>query len=191
MYQVRHGVFETNSSSSHSLVIMRDGFMLSPQEFLDETWVNRGKLSIYDNEYGRSPFRVLRSPQDKLAYVLAAFHGTDHFQSIIDQLKEYVPKVKEIVFPTEYERGRNGPSFNYGYIDHQSVNIVPYAVNKGNIDPLDIVLNTKYVIIVDGDEYDEFGKLVSSGMISMDKIEKIYDLKTLYCERRNMNASDS
>lgn len=188
MYQIRSGAFETNSSSSHALVIKNEGKILTPSEVSALSWITRGRLRIQDNGYCRSPFRVLTAPDDKLGYVLAAYHGTDQFESIQKRLLEYLPDVEKISFPESYEWVKDDESklvTCYGYIDHESENVLPYAIQSENIDPLDIVLDTRYVIIVDGDEYDEFGKLRRAGLIDVSSVKKIYDPDTMYLERRS------
>ena len=40
-----------------------------------------------------------------------------------------------------------------------------------NIDLKDFLLNTRYVVIIDGDEYDTWGKLKVSGIIDTDNIQ--------------------
>ena len=70
--QIRTGMFETNSSSAHSLLIMKKRQTLTQQEirdefYLDEEWhKDRGnvlKLDFYDNNFGRC-FDVLTSFRD-------------------------------------------------------------------------------------------------------------------------------
>lgn len=187
MYQIRHGAFETNSSSSHALVVKNEGKYLTPAEFYAQCWITRNQVRIYENDYQRSPFRVLDKPDEKLGYVLAAYKGTDQFESIQKRLFEYLPEIDRIAFPEEYlydkEHGNHYVTC-YGYIDHESAGVIPYAIKSEGVDPLDIVLDTRYLIIVDGDEYDEFGKLRRSGLIDTGAIKKIYDPPTMYRELR-------
>lgn len=90
--QVRTGMFETNSSSAHSLLIMKKRQTMTQQEirdefYLDEEWhKDRGnvlKLDFYDNNFGRS-FDVLTSFRDKLSYALASMCGSCY------SLKSYI-----------------------------------------------------------------------------------------------------
>lgn len=53
MIKIRQGCFETNSSSSHAMIMMKEDQPF-PQMFEPERWVFNGKLSIWsDNlEFG-------------------------------------------------------------------------------------------------------------------------------------------
>lgn len=88
--QIRTGMFETNSSSAHSLLIMKKRQTMTQQEirdeyYLDEDWHkdNVLRLDSYDNEFGRS-FNVLTSFRDKLSYALASMCGSCY------SLKSYI-----------------------------------------------------------------------------------------------------
>lgn len=175
MYQIRSGVFETNSSSSHSLVVMTEGRKLTPEEAAESMYITRnGNVQIYDNDFGRSPFRMLTRPLDKLSYVLAEYSDTDQLQSILDRFIEYIPELKKVEFPWEVNWRTDKREVYYGDIDHQSAGMLRRAIFEEKIDPLEIVFNTRYVIVVDGDEYDVFGDMIRSGIVNMDKIKAIY-----------------
>ena len=88
--QIRTGMFETNSSSAHSLLIMKNRQVMTQKEirdefYLDEDWHkdNTIRLDSYGNEYGRS-FNVLTSFRDKLSYALASMCGSCY------SLKSYI-----------------------------------------------------------------------------------------------------
>ena len=82
--QIRTGMFETNSSSMHSLLIMKNHQVMTQKEirdeyYLDEDWCkdrsNILELGWDDKEYGRG-FDVLTSFRDKLSYALASVCGS-------------------------------------------------------------------------------------------------------------------
>lgn len=88
--QIRTGMFETNSSSAHSLLIMKKRQIMTQQEirdefYLDEDWHkdNTIRLDSYGNDYGRG-FDVLTSFRDKLSYALASMCGSCY------SLKSYI-----------------------------------------------------------------------------------------------------
>ena len=88
--QVRTGMFETNSSSMHSLLIMKNRQTMTQKEirdefYLDEDWHkdNTLRLDSYGNDYGRG-FDVLTSFRDKLSYALASMCGSCY------SLKSYI-----------------------------------------------------------------------------------------------------
>ena len=71
---IRRGVFETNSSSMHSIVVTNNDIKnVSTKDYF---WVWKSpcnsKISFWgsDIEFGRSPFDVLGTAYDKLKYAL-------------------------------------------------------------------------------------------------------------------------
>ena len=90
--QIRNGAWETNSSSMHSLLIMKKRQTMTQKEireeyYLDEDW-NKDRSNILQldrdcEEYGRG-FDVLTSFRDKLSYALASMCGSCY------SLKSYI-----------------------------------------------------------------------------------------------------
>ena len=91
--QIRNGAWETNSSSMHSLLIMKKRQTMTQKEirdeyYLDEDWhKERGNTLRLDwtnnKEFGRG-FDVLTSFGDKLSYALASMCGSCY------SLKSYI-----------------------------------------------------------------------------------------------------
>jgi len=93
-YQVRKGCFESNSSSMHSLVVTKknSNIRMTQEEIRDEFYLNEDwykdrhkndekevvKIDPWDNEFGRSPFNVLITFIDKLAYAVAEYCGNNY-----------------------------------------------------------------------------------------------------------------
>ena len=93
-YQVRKGCFETNSSSMHSLVVTKknSNIRMTQEEIRNEFYLNEDwykehhkndekevvKIDPWDNEFGRSPFNVLVTFTDKLAYAVAEYCGNNY-----------------------------------------------------------------------------------------------------------------
>ena len=93
-YQVRKGCFETNSSSMHSLIVTKknSNVRMTLEEIRDEFYLNEDwykehhkndekevvKIDPWDNEFGRSPFNVLVTFTDKLAYAVAEYCGNNY-----------------------------------------------------------------------------------------------------------------
>lgn len=101
--QIRKGAWETNSSSMHSLLIMKKRQTMTQEEirdefYLDEDWnKERGnilQLDPWDNDFGRE-FRVLTSFRDKLSYVMAAMLGNCY------NLKSYIKAGDEFMYTFE------------------------------------------------------------------------------------------
>ena len=93
-YQIRKGCFETNSSSMHSLIVTKknENVRMTQKEireefYLDEDWYKERhkndaeeivRIDPWENEFGRSPFAVLSSFRDKLAYAVAEYCGNNY-----------------------------------------------------------------------------------------------------------------
>jgi hypothetical protein len=89
------------------------------------------EISYNDLYFGRSPFRVLGTIEGKARYALAS--KPDDIDEITRILQTVYPELVRIEMPDD------------GYCDDSAL---PYDV------PLkDFILNKKYVIISDGDEY--------------------------------------
>jgi hypothetical protein len=108
---IRKGVFETNSSSSHSIAIATED-----KEFVLDTIYpdQNGIITIHGDEYGWEWFKHNDS-QTKASYAAQSF-ANDDFQ--LDILKEVIIEqtgATDVVFE----------GLNDGYIDHDSYGIVP------------------------------------------------------------------
>ena len=93
-YQIRKGCLETNSSSMHSLIVTKknENVRMTQEEirhefYLDEDWYKEQhknddeeivKIDPWDNEFGRSPFTVLTTFNDKLSYAIAEYCGDNY-----------------------------------------------------------------------------------------------------------------
>lgn len=58
----------------------------------------------------------------------------------------------------------------YGRVDHASKFLLKDFLDKKNITLEDFITHREYVVIIDGDEYDTFGKLEQSGLINSNMI---------------------
>lgn len=73
--KIRRGVFETNSSSQHSLCIMKNNEHYTPDEIARDFYLCKDRetgeedcvwdIWDHDMEFGRSPFRALGNFHDK------------------------------------------------------------------------------------------------------------------------------
>lgn len=172
MIQIRRNTFETNSSSSHSLVIMTDNIIKENGEDLyfthDEMLkslhgVSRGVYKSWNKDwyFGRSPFRVLDTFEWKLQYAYAnCGENKDKIKEITDILKELVPEVKKVSIPE-----------NLGVDDWELFD----WLEKYNISIKEFLTNKKYVVIQDGDEYYIWKDLINCGLIDKNVIENIGD----------------
>lgn len=124
--QIRRGVFETNSSSQHSLCIMKNNSHYAPDEILKEFYLWDDKETseedciwhVDDNdlEFGRSPFRALGTFHDKWLYACASVvleYNDDKYKELEALAFKYVPGLKKIVMPmvTDSVFNKNSPKY--------------------------------------------------------------------------------
>lgn len=126
-YQIRKGCFETNSSSMHSLIITKENenVRMTQEEIRNEFYLNEDwykerhkndekevvQIDPWENEFGRSPFNVLVTFRDKLAYAIAEYCGGNYtIQSYIDAgirfNETFVPLLIRLTGCDEVEYGK-------------------------------------------------------------------------------------
>lgn len=97
--------------------------------------------------FGRAPFRVLGTVEGKARYAIAS-RGPRVVDEVLEIMQEVYPDLKRIQIP----RSKYNPDEEeYGYCDDSAL--------PTNIPLRDFILDKRYVIIADGDEYcvwDEF-----------------------------------
>ena len=54
----------------------------------------------------------------------------------------------------------------FGYVDHESSSLLQDFLDEQKISLEKFLVNKKYLVVVDGDEYCEFEKLLNSGIIN-------------------------
>lgn len=177
MYNIRYGVFETNSSSCHSVVITaNDNMKQITEDEAGETGFyhcKSGVLNYEDLEFNQGPF-MTNSWIDKLGYYLT-YEGEWTFEELCracygveDMIRRHAPQFTEIKFGgktlTEIEklikasqndedgdklywRGYDN-DFISMYIDHQSQNMFPAI--PASLE--DFIFNDKYILIIDWDD---------------------------------------
>ncbi len=114
---IRNNAFETNSSSMHSIVVMKDkNRRYTKEEYENSMFIDEGVYNIYDEEelqFDRAPFRVLVAPGDKLKYAIASLCGplSDRkdkadakLAEITAIIRKYIPKLEKINLPTDLVR---------------------------------------------------------------------------------------
>lgn len=122
--QTRRRAFETNSSSTHSLVIAEGDYLLE-QPFSDSI-MDQGVVTVEGGEFGWCE-ETFTSVYDKLSYLytdamLNADDGSEPDPKQNKKLRMIVDAVKDhtgclVGF------GKAGGYWDYGYIDHQSVGL--------------------------------------------------------------------
>ena len=176
MRKVRHGIFETNSSSAHCICInsATETPMFPKHEFYTH---KDGKISIYEDElsFGRG-FQIIYSCFGKTLYAIASF-DKDRFkeiESIFGELYNATnPEVRFTGFDMPHGWGDEDEELFYGDIDHQSIGLLQSFLTNNNISLRDFISDPKYVVITDGDEYLVFYKLKQAGFLpTLEEIER-------------------
>ncbi len=170
MISIRRNVFETNSSSSHSLVILTDDIIKETEDDLYFTHeemleslhgLKNGTYRSYERNwyFGRCPFRALDTFEQKFQYAYANADDAEK-PELVHMLQDLVPEVKTFV-PPESDGTDDYPLS--GWLNSHGVTLKDFLTNK------------KYVIIQDGDEYCIWQDLIRSGLIDENVIENKED----------------
>lgn len=174
--QIRRNVFETNSSSMHSLVIKKCNEYYTEDELREDLWLD--KYNIWDIwiddriRFGRSPFGCLSTFESKVRYAIASLCGYKNdaaitFEEINSIVMEVIPECACIKLPVNHW----DDTIYYGSVDED---ILTPFLKEENISLKEFLINKKYVVIVDGDEYCIWDSLKESGLVNIDEIEKEY-----------------
>lgn len=140
----RHGVFETNSSSCHSLSLHSDA---NQNNLFDDFYIHEdGKLFFYTDEYGWGMAK-LDSFGEKLSYVmtycitnyryedfmfvLKILHDVTQFQSLYYEdnllVGTWDDDAEQVKFANDFDLYNFFKYVNddtYSYIDHQSIDLL-------------------------------------------------------------------
>ena len=159
MIQIRNNTFETNSSSAHTIAIKNHDEYDYSLKWLFDFWCTS------DLDFGRSPFNILCTTYEKIPYFIATYG----FEKISKIIMENIPEVKEIKKP-RIDPIWDDPDLKQG-IDHQSIGMLQHFIEKNNLTIEEALFNNKYIIIIDGDEYDTWGKMINCGLINTNNLE--------------------
>lgn len=160
MFSIRSGVFETNSSSSHSICIRNrsteNTIEVDVDNICDNLLNGRGAWKIKEEDvcFGRSPFRYLSKFSEKVLYAIACRIDTDDIENIV---RKYVPEFSSFMFVDEDDYG-----YGRGYTDDC---ILPGWLNSNNVSLEDFLTDSRYFVICDGDEYCIYHDMMKLGFI--------------------------
>ena len=227
--QIRRSVFETNSSSQHSLCVMKRDDKYTPEEILENLYLFKDNetgeedcvWSIYESElrFGRSPFRALGSFEDKWLYACASLvceYNDDTYKELVALALKYIPGLKRIELPMSsgFVEDRKDKRFKkndyakkHGMTEKELIKYLsqkekdwgmelrywkssngywhydePYTgeveedfltgfLAQEGISLEEFLINKKYVVIQDGDEYCYWKDMKNNGLINMDAID--------------------
>ena len=177
MKQIRRNVFETNSSSSHSLVITTDDEHYNREEINKDFYMTNGIVRLWDSslEFYRSPFDMLVTFRDKLRYAIASSNGNlvnqcrELCQKYVDGFVDFKFDKIDYVWDSEVEDyvETDDPIPNYGGTDDYQIE---GWLKHYNISLEEFLTNKRYIVVVDGDEYCVWSNIKNSGLVDVKKI---------------------
>lgn len=167
MLQIRQGVFETNSSSSHSLVIKKQGGKYTHEELMENFgWCldvpgREGYWRPWSDDlyFGRSPFQVLAGFREKLAYAYANTAPANW---------DDVTAVAHEIMPEYLGVQTRGGDMWYGTDDMALYD----WLNEAGVSLREFLEDSRYVVICDDDEYCVWDSLKQSGLVDNLVIDK-------------------
>ena len=177
MITIRKGVFETNSSSSHSIVLMKQDKPVGTDienNKIDAGWrINKdGKMGFYYEtlDFGRSPFDLLTDWFGRLRYCIAYYANN---QNKLEELKNICQRrIKGFV---DFDFGKDlwDTKEYHGYVDHQSMGLLDGVLEKYNVNLEEFIFNDRFIIVVDGDEYNVFDSFIKAGLLNHNGVKDI------------------
>lgn len=183
MKQIRRGVFETNSSSSHSLSYSKKDRGTDYNLPVDAD----GVLTIPFGEFGWGP-QILNTPMEKLSYYITDNFGDEYsynhsgyelknfedkiyknkdIKHLITVIKAVCSSVKEVRF-----QAMDSPYSPLGYVDHQS-----RGASNGEADIEKLIFSNSVIIVIDNDNDYNYEDYFESwdGHKARKSIEKLFD----------------
>lgn len=181
MIQIRDNTFETNSSSSHSLIITDFDGKYTPEEMMKGIYLwdgNRDRMYESNLEFYRSPFSLLATFESKSRYAIASSDGrlADEVEKI---WHKYIPNFNGFKFDMkteEYDYDKkewvdlDEPKPIYGGTDDYEIE---GWLKSYNVSLEDFLTMRRYMVVCDGDETREWYHILDSGL--MDKSHIIHD----------------
>ena len=181
MIQIRDNTFETNSSSSHSLIITDFDDKYTPEEMMKGIYLWEDKETrMYESnlEFYRSPFSLLATFESKSRYAIASSQG--HLADEVEKIwHKYIPNFNGFKFDMkteEYDYDKkewvdlDEPKTIYGGTDDYQIE---GWLKSYNVSLEDFLTMRRYMVVCDGDEYREWYHILDSGLV--DKSHIIHD----------------
>lgn len=170
--QIRRNVFETNSSSVHSISISNRGTLETSCLYVDD---ETNKIGVGFGEFGWGYDRI-NSQSEKLEYLLTMaistdgrelstpeeFYETEGFKLLNDEIAQYCDcNGIEITSEIKSDSYTHGEKTQYyldydGYIDHQSsedYSTLKDFLEQNGTTVIDYVFNSKVSMIIDNDNH--------------------------------------
>lgn len=181
MIQIRDNTFETNSSSSHSLIITDFDGKYTSEEMMKGIYLwndNRERVYRSELEFYRSPFSLLATFESKSRYAIASSDGR-----LVEKVEEiwhkYIPNFSGFRFDMTDDYWddeiknwveADPPVPDYGGTDDYQIE---GWLKSYNVSLEDFLTMRRYIVVCDGDEYREWYHILDSGLV--DKSHIVHD----------------
>lgn len=201
MKLIRNGVFETNSSSAHSLAykrtVLRD-YNYKPKDDLcfaikelhltkkPKEYEMYSYMPLYFDEYGWG-FDVLFSPAEKLSYLMSSVYQYKTWGVIKEDpfFKQVIKWLNELDIVVNLPEQYGDSSEVDAEINHQSYDVVTKDMFKTKYDLLTYLFNNDIVIHIENDNSDEMQSWVDTPKETVDYRTAMYWCNSRYkCVRR-------
>ncbi len=180
MIQIRSNTFETNSSSAHTLVITKGNpEYYTPEEAYQELyWLDADGYweTSRDLYFGRSPFRVLSSFNDKLRYAYACAPSRkgrmkkSGYEGYWREYYKVTNVVKKFFGESRPFRGLDPSTRRTQHIGTDD-RMLPKWLKDTGMSLIEFLTNKNVIVICDGDEYCIWTDMKKFGLINMDNIK--------------------
>ena len=161
MKQIRHNVFETNSSSTHSMIIHHNGIQKNEIPIGED-----GYIHVKMNEFGWE-VRNYYSQYDRLSYLSTMFATTSGAHTLWVSDKDELNKVANDLMNNKWFKGFSKEIAKHakckglkidpseGYIDHQSCEYgsVIEFLNEWDTDAMEFVFRHGIIVHTDNDNH--------------------------------------
>lgn len=161
MKQIRHNVFETNSSSTHSMIIHHNGIQKNEIPIGED-----GYIHVKMNEFGWE-VRNYYSQYDRLSYLITMFATTSGAHTLWVSDKDELNKVANDLMNNKWFKGFSKEIAKHakckglkidpseGYIDHQSCEYgsVIEFLNEWDTDAMEFVFGHGIIVHTDNDNH--------------------------------------
>lgn len=161
MKQIRHNVFETNSSSTHSMIIHHNGIQKNEIPIGED-----GYIHVKMNEFGWE-VRNYYSQYDRLSYLITMFATTSGAHTLWVSDKDELNKVANDLMNNKWFKGLSKEIAKHakckglkidpseGYIDHQSCEYgsVIEFLNEWDTDAMEFVFGHGIIVHTDNDNH--------------------------------------
>lgn len=173
--KIRSGVFETNSSSMHSVALLnrKNCMTASLGEALEEDermGFHDGNITFHseaDLQFGWG-FQIVDTFYGRLAYALASY-GKDSLDAVVEAVHSIFSEVHGIELPTDSYSGEK----TSGYLDHESYGTLQCHLSENGLILSDFLADRNTIIIIDNDNNCVFEDIVRCGILDRDAVKNI------------------